>query len=190
VDIDYATLTGEMVVEASKGQFVKLDPGVGKLLGLISLQSLPRRITLDFRDVFSEGFSFDDISGKLVLQNGLMRADRLQIDGPAAHVVIRGEADLQHETQHLNVNVQPVLGGGAALGVALVNPLAGIAALVADKLFRSPLNQMFSFDYLVTGKWDDPKVEKTARTSISPAPPPRLPNLSNPTGAGNDKPLQ
>jgi uncharacterized protein (TIGR02099 family) len=190
VDIDYATLTGEMVVEASKGQFVKLDPGVGKLLGLISLQSLPRRITLDFRDVFSEGFSFDDISGKLVLQNGLMRADRLQIDGPAAHVVIRGEADLQHETQHLNVNVQPVLGGGAALGVALVNPLAGIAALVADKLFRSPLNQMFSFDYLVTGKWDDPKVEKTERTSISPAPPPRLPNLSNPTGAGNDKPLQ
>lgn len=185
-DLDYATLTGEMVVEAGKGQFVKVDPGVGKLLGLISLQSLPRRISLDFRDVFSEGFGFDSINGKLTIQNGLMRTDRLQIDGPAARVVMRGEADLQHETQRLNVNVQPDLGSGAALGVALINPLAGVAALLAHKILQNPLNQMFGFDYLVTGKWDDPKVEKISRTDRSTAPAARLPNLSTPTGAAND----
>lgn len=186
VALDYATLSGEMIVDAGKGQFVKLDPGMGKLLGLISLQSLPRRISLDFRDIFSEGFAFDSINGKLSMQNGLMRTDRLQIDGPAARVVMRGEADLQHETQRLEVNVQPDLGGSAALGVALLNPLAGVATLLAHKILQDPLNQIFGFDYLVTGKWDDPKVEKVARSKFLPAPVPRLPNLANPTGAAND----
>jgi uncharacterized protein YhdP len=89
-----------------------------------------------------------------------MRTDRLQIDGPSARVVMRGEADLKNETQHLNVTVQPDLGASAALGVAMVNPLAGIATLLADKILQGPLNKVFSFEYLVTGKWDDPKVEK------------------------------
>ncbi|MES2771779.1 MAG: YhdP family protein, partial [Pseudomonadota bacterium] len=162
---DYASLSGALELELLKGQFLKLDPGAGKLLGLISLQALPRRITLDFRDVFSDGFAFDSIAGKLSLAHGLMRTERLQIEGPSARVVMRGETDLQKETQQLEVNVQPDLGGGAALGVALINPLAGVATLLANKLFQKPLDQIFGFDYLVTGTWDDPKVEKVVRAS-------------------------
>lgn len=187
VDLDYATLSGEVTLNVGKGQFVKLDPGAGKLLGLISLQSLPRRITLDFRDVFSEGFAFDSIAGTLSLQNGVMRTDRLLIDGPAARVVMRGETDLRRETQNLTVNVQPEVGGTAALGVALANPMVGVAALLAHKILQNPLNQMFGFDYLVTGTWDDPRVEKLNR-GTSPANP-RLPDAAPanlPSGAEND----
>ena len=183
--LDYETLGGEMKLEAAKGQFAKLDPGAGKLLGLISLQALPRRITLDFRDIFSEGFAFDSITSQLILQNGVMKTDRLQIDGPAARVVMRGEADLQHETQRLTVNVQPDLGGTAALGIALVHPLIGVATLLAHKILQNPLNQMFGFNYRVTGTWDDPKVEKLSRIDAPSLSTPRLPNLSNPTGASN-----
>ena len=168
---DFASLNGEMKLDVGKGQFLKLDPGAGKLLGLLSLQSLPRRITLDFRDIFSEGFAFDGISSKLNVRNGIMQTDRLQIDGVAARVLMRGEVDLKQETQRLSVNVQPELGGTAALGVALVNPLAGVATLLAHKVLQNPLNQMFGFDYLVTGAWDDPKVEKLTRrqeTETSP----------------------
>jgi len=182
--LDYASLSGEMNLEASKGQFLKLDPGAGKLLGLISLQGLPRRITLDFKDVFSEGFAFDSISSKLAVQNGLMRTDRLQIDGPSARVVMRGEVDLKRETQQLNVNVQPELGGTAALGVALVNPIAGVATWVAHKMLQNPLNHMFGFDYRVTGTWDDPKVEKLSRNVPQEAVP-RLPTIPNTPGAAS-----
>ena len=171
--LDYATLSGEMTLDVGKGQFVKLDPGAaGKLLGLISLQGLPRRFSLDFGDVFSEGFAFDSIHGKMSVKDGLMRTERLQIDGPAARVVMRGETDLKHETQQLRVTVQPELGGSAALGIAVVNPLAGVAALLAHKVLQNPLNKVFSFEYLVTGSWDDPKVEKvsghTAAAASSP----------------------
>ena len=162
------------------------DPhtGAGKLLGLISLQSFPRRIALDFRDIFSEGFAFDSIAAKLSVQNGVMRTDRLQIDGPSARVVMRGEVDLQRETQRLTVNVQPELGSTAALGVALVNPVAGVATLLAHKVLQNPLNQMFGFDYLVTGTWDDPKVEKMT-SAAAPLPVPRLPNIPQ-TGVSNE----
>jgi uncharacterized protein YhdP len=173
-------LNGDLDLQAAKGQFVKLNPGAtGKLLGLISLQGLPRRISLDFRDVFSEGLAFDSLTSKVAIQNGLMRTERLQIDGPSARVVMRGEVDLKHETQRLNVNVQPELGGTAALGVAIVNPIAGVATWVAHKVLQNPLNQMFGFDYLVTGTWDDPKVEKISKFDAS-ASEPRLPTITPP----------
>jgi len=178
--LDYATLSGEMKVDAAKGQFTKLDPGAGKLIGLISLQSLPRRVTLDFRDIFSEGFAFDSIAGKLTVQGGVMHTDRLQIDGPAARVVLRGDADLARETQRLNVTVQPELGGTAALGIGLINPIAGVATLLAHKILQNPLNQMFGFDYLVTGTWDDPKVEKLSRAAAAETPALRLPDATAP----------
>ncbi|MDX9707023.1 MAG: YhdP family protein [Azospira sp.] len=166
--IDYPTLAGEMQVAAANGQFAKVDPGAGKLLGLISLQSLPRRITLDFRDIFSEGFAFDSITGKMDVQGGIMRTERLQIDGPSARVLMRGEVDLERETQKLVVNVQPELGGTAALGVALLNPVAGATALLAHKVLQNPLNQIFSFDYSVTGTWSDPKVDKLSTQRLAP----------------------
>jgi len=108
----------------------------------------------------------------MTVKDGLMRTDRLQLDGPSARVVMRGEADLKHETQRLNVTVQPELGGSAALGIAVVNPLAGVATLLAHKVLQNPLNKIFSFEYLVTGKWDDPKVEKVSASAVPAGPTP------------------
>lgn len=172
--IHYPSLTGQMTVDAQKGQFNKLEPGVGKLLGLISLQSLPRRLTLDFRDIFSDGLAFDSIDGKLAVRRGVMRtAEPLRISGPAAQVEMRGETDLKNETQNLQVVVRPEIGGLAAVGAAaLVNPVAGAAALVANTVLQKPLNRLFSYRYHVTGTWADPKVEKLGATAPdSPANP-------------------
>jgi len=122
----------------------------------------------------------------MTVKSGLMHTDRLQIEGPAARVVMRGDADLKHETQNLNVTVQPELGGSAALGIAVVNPIAGVATLLAHKLLQNPLNKVFSFEYLVTGKWDDPKVEKISRSATPGSASPELPNPFNSTGASNE----
>jgi uncharacterized protein YhdP len=82
-----------------------------------------------------------------------------------ARVLMRGETDLKNETQHLTVSVQPELSSTAALGVAVINPLAGMATLLANKVLQNPLNKMFSFEYLVTGKWDDPIVARITGSS-------------------------
>ncbi|MBP5998320.1 MAG: TIGR02099 family protein [Azonexus sp.] len=170
--IDYPSLTGEMTVSAENGQFNKLEPGVGRLLGLLSLQSLSRRLTLDFRDIFSEGLAFDSIEGKTVVTAGVMRtAGPLRINSPAAQIQIEGEADLKNETQNLQVLVRPQVGSVAAIGAAtLVNPLVGAAALVASTILQNPLGRLFSYRYHVTGSWSDPKVEKVGEF-VEEAPP-------------------
>ncbi|MBU1366158.1 MAG: TIGR02099 family protein [Gammaproteobacteria bacterium] len=166
-DIHYPSLTGQLNVDAEKGQFNKLEPGVGKLLGLISLQSLPRRLTLDFRDIFSDGLAFDSIEGKLSIRQGVMRTvDPLRIYGPSAQIEMQGETDLKAETQDMQVVVRPELGGLAAVGAAaLVNPVVGAAALVANTVLQKPLNRLFSYRYHVTGTWADPQVNKTGESA-------------------------
>ncbi|MDD5242123.1 MAG: YhdP family protein [Sulfuricella sp.] len=160
-DIDYPSLAGNLKLDARDGQFLKIEPGVGKLLGLLSLQSLPRRLTLDFRDIFSEGFAFDSISGSVRIDRGIARSDDLTLEGPAAKVQMQGETDLAGETQNLKVKVSPQLGGGVSVaGAFLGGPVVGITALVAQKLLKDPIDQMASYEYSVTGTWDNPNVVK------------------------------
>ena len=179
-DFDYDTLAGSFRVDVGAGQFTKMDPGVGKLLGVLSLQALPRRISLDFRDVFSEGFAFDTIAGNVKIAGGVMNTDDLLVQGPAAKVVLAGSVDLSKETQQLRVRVQPSLssvvstGAGAAAVVLLAaNPLVGAAVgagtLLAQKMMKDPIEQIFSYEYTVRGSWSDPVVERVSRLPSVPA---------------------
>jgi uncharacterized protein (TIGR02099 family) len=176
---DYPTLGGAFHVHSGAGRFTKVEPGLGKLLGVLSLQALPRRVSLDFTDVFSEGFTFDSIDGDVRVQNGVMSTPGLRLAGPSAKVVIAGETDLAQETQRLSVRVQPALSGSVSTGAALLffaNPVVGAAvgagSLLAQKIMKDPIEQMFSYDYTVTGSWSDPVVTRgrTATTAFAPSP--------------------
>jgi uncharacterized protein (TIGR02099 family) len=159
-NIDYPTLSGKLKVDMQSGQFKKLEPGFGRLLGVLSLQSIPRRITLDFRDIFSEGFAFDSIRGDLGVNKGIMETHDLAIAGPAARVRMSGSVNLPEETQNLHVRVQPVLGDTLAVGAMLASPAIGAVAWLAHKVLKDPIDQAFAFEYRVTGKWADPQVVK------------------------------
>jgi uncharacterized protein YhdP len=159
---DYPELAGNFRIETEAGQFTKMDPGFGKLLGVLNLQMLPRRIAFDFRDVFSEGFAFDALSGSVRISNGVMTTSDLQFSGPAARVEIAGEANLVEETQKLTVRVYPSLSSSVAVGAAigLANPLAGAAVLLGQKLLQDPVDRLFVTEYRVSGPWSDPQVAK------------------------------
>ncbi len=171
---DLPSLAGRIEADFGKGQFKKLEPGVGRLLGVLSLQSLPRRITLDFRDIFSEGFAFDSIAGEARIARGVMTTDELRIRGPSAQVVLSGQADLVAETQNLKVRVQPAIGETLAVGAMIASPVAGAVAWAAQKVLKDPLDQIFAYEYAVTGGWSDPQVEKLVREP--PEPPPTVPS--------------
>jgi len=159
--IDYPTLSGKLKLEANRGQFNKLEPGIGKLLGILSLQALPRRITLDFRDVFSDGFEFDEISGNANITRGVAVTEDLKIEGSAAKVNMRGEINLVEETQNLKVRILPSLGQGASLAGSLIGgPVAGIATMIVSKILKDPLDRLAAYEYNVTGTWAEPNVVK------------------------------
>jgi uncharacterized protein (TIGR02099 family) len=166
-DFDYPTLAGQLVVEAASGQFVRLEPGLAKLLGILSLQALPRRISLDFRDVFSEGFAFDNISGALKIDRGVASAENFRMQGPSARVAMSGDVDLARETQKLKVRVVPHLSDSVSIAGALIGgPVAGVAAFLAQKILKDPIEQLIAFEYNVTGSWSDPKVAKVERPTV------------------------
>ena len=154
-------------LKSGAGQFLKIDPGIGKLLGVLSLQALPRRITLDFRDVFSEGFAFDGIVGSVKIDRGIAHTDNFRIAGPSARVIMTGDVDLARETQKLRVRVTPHLSEGVSIAGALIGgPIAGVAAFLAQKILKDPIEQLVSFEYNVTGNWSDPHVAKAERTAV------------------------
>lgn len=160
-EFNYATLDGLLKLDTSKGQFLKMDPGIGKLLGILSLQALPKRITLDFTDVFSDGFQFDNINGNATIRHGVMDTQDFHIDGSSAKVTMKGSVDLNSETQNLRVRILPTLGDSVSLlGAFAAGPVVGIGSLIVNKVLGNPLDKLVSFEYNVSGTWSDPKVIK------------------------------
>lgn len=158
--IDYPSLTGNVSLKVGKGQFLKADPGAAKLLGILSLQSL---LTFDLRDLFSEGFAFDTISSSAQVARGVLTTRDFDMHGASARVGISGDVDLARETQKLRLRVVPALGDGAAAAATLllnVNPVTALGALIAQRILKDPLGQIFAYEYSVTGTWSEPRVER------------------------------
>jgi uncharacterized protein (TIGR02099 family) len=155
-EFDTNSLDGNFKLNAAKGQILKVQPGVGRLFGLLTLQSLPRRLSLDFRDLFSDGFAFDKISANAKIENGIMRSDDFFMTGPAAETSIKGETNLKTETQKLKVKVTPHVSDSLSLAALAGGPIAGAAAFVAQKILKDPFNKIISSEYTITGTWDKP----------------------------------
>ncbi len=164
--VDYASLTGQAHVEIEAGQFLKADAGAARLLGVLSLQSLPRRLALDFRDLFQEGFSFDSFAGDLKIQKGIAQTNNLRMRGVQAAVLMEGRADLARETQDLRVVVVPEINAGtASLAYAIINPAVGLGTFLAQMFLRQPFIRAGTREFHVTGSWADPKVDRVERNA-------------------------
>jgi uncharacterized protein YhdP len=158
--VDIPSLSGQLRLEAKNGRFRKIEPGVAKLLGIMSLQALPKRVSGDFRDVFSKGFSFDRITANLNIAKGVAHTEDFLMAGSAARAGMRGDVDLAAETQNLIVRVTPSLSESIAVGAGIVNPAVGVAAYLAQRALKDPFSQIASFEYSVTGTWAEPVVAR------------------------------
>jgi uncharacterized protein YhdP len=127
----------------------------------MSIAALPRRLALDFRDVFEEGFAFDEISGDFRIIDGNAYTDNLKFSGPAAEIGVLGRTGLRDRDyqQQFVVTVEPGnmlptvggLIGGAGVGAAL---------LLFTRLFKEPLKGIGRASYCLTGNWENPAVER------------------------------
>ena len=164
--LDYPSMNGGFNLNVETGQFLKADPGIAKLLGVLSLQSLPRRLALDFRDVFTEGFQFDFLRGDVKIEQGVAFTNNLQMKGVNAAVLMEGKANILRETQDLKVVVVPEINAGtASLVAAAINPAIGIGTFLAQLILRRPLIEAATQEFHVTGDWADPQIARVKRGS-------------------------
>ena len=188
---DYASMGGQINLNFASGQFLKAEPGLAKLLSVLSLQSLPRRLTLDFRDVFSQGFAFDFVRGDVTLAEGIASTNNLQMKGVNAAVLMEGSANIAKETQNLHVVVVPEINAmTASLVATAINPVIGLGSFLAQMFLRGPLMQAATQEFTIDGTWADPRVERIQRGSKDAAaadktpPTPATPTTTAPTTEG------
>lgn len=158
-------LTGTLTLDTGKGRFLQMEPGAGKLLSILSLQALPKRISLDFTDVFSTGFEFDSIKGTANINQGVIDTRDFSIKGSSAKVTLNGSVNFLNETQNIRAKVLPTLGDSVSLiGAFVVNPAVGLGTLIVNKVLGDPLDNLVSFEYNIDGTWNDPNVTKISGT--------------------------
>lgn len=167
-----SSLSGQVRLQLDDGTVADIDPGAGRALGLLSIAALPRRLTLDFRDVFDEGLAFDRISGDFNLVDGNAYTSNLVMKGPSVGIAISGRTGLVDRTYDQIAVVHANIGSTLPLAGALAGgPTLGAALLIFSEVFKQPLQGMTRARYKVSGSWDNPDVERLELTS--PAPPSR-----------------
>ena len=156
-----ARLDGNMHLRIDDGRLLDVDPGVGRIFGLLSLQALPRRLILDFRDVFSKGFAFDKISGDFAVKNGQATTSNLIMKGPSAKIGAEGRVGLADHDYDQYVTVIPDVAGTVPMITALTQG-AGVGAVVLllKKLLEPEIDKVSMILYKVTGSWDDPQITR------------------------------
>lgn len=162
------TLDGEVRVRIGTGQLSDVEPGAGRMFGLMSIVALPRRLALDFRDVFSKGFGFDRIDGNFRIEDGDTYTCDLSLTGPAADIGIVGRAGLvtrdydQVAVVNANFgNTLPVVGG------VLGGPQIAAVMLIFSQIFKKPLQEATQIYYGITGSWDEPVIESSSARRLA-----------------------
>jgi len=158
---------GTVSLEAELGEVAALDPGGGRMLGVLSLARLPRRLALDFREVTEEGLPFDRLAGDFSLREGQAYTCNMGLHGAVAELALFGRIGLEDRSYEQVAVVSPNLPDLLSLGGVIVGGTGlGATMLLLSQAFREPLQAISANYYRVSGSWDEPLVDRVLREEI------------------------
>ncbi|RKT43181.1 YhdP family protein [Thiocapsa rosea] len=177
-DFNLARARGFVDVEVGSGRLLDVEPGVGRVLGFLNLSALKRRLTMDFTDLYGQGFAFEEMRGRIQVAEGKATLDAFTIDGPASKVIVGGSSDLVNQRFEQSVVVEPRIGSSVALASAVAGgPVVGAAVYLVDRIAGNAIDRLGRYRYRVTGAWSNPDVSRVGwdpavGAEISPTPTP------------------
>ncbi len=176
-----ANLEGSLSMNVRNGQLLEVEPGAGRVLGLLSVAQLPRRLLFDFRDLFSKGLAFNQVEGQVRFGDGQASTDKIAIESSAADITIRGQADLRAQQFNQTIDVNPRSGNLlTVVGAVAGGPVGAAVGAAANAVLGKPLGEIGAKTYQVTGPWKDPKVEVIDRDAPRTPPPVVVPATGTP----------
>jgi len=157
-------LNGEIDFNVTQGNILTADSGAGRMLGLLSLTELPRRLAMDFRDVFDEGFPFDEAKGTMQLEHGTSDTQDMLLSSTVADIIIVGSADLVEQTFDYEFAVRPGVSKTLpVIGAIAGGPIGAAAGLALQALLRDALGEAAEARYTIRGTWEDPVIEQVKK---------------------------
>jgi len=167
-DFSLSSFNGEINLSIEEGRLLEVEPGAGRIFGLLSLRALPRRLRFDFSDFFGRGFSFDTLTGSFTVTQGQAYTKNLVMQGPSAYILAQGLVDFNLKNYNQRVTVIPNVTAPLPLAIGIVvSPVAGLAAWVAETLIRKPLGRFAKVIYKVEGPWAEPEIKKLKWVELS-----------------------
>ncbi|NOH68488.1 YhdP family protein [Vibrio rotiferianus] len=158
------SLQGEVSSEFGKGVITEVS-GAARLLGLFSLDSIIRKMQLDFTDVFDKGMAFNSITGTGKIQDGVFITNDIVMDALAGEMQIRGIADMNTRLVDAEVKFTPDITSGIPMLTAFaVAPQTALYVLAISTVI-SPVVEVFTqVNYEVKGPLDSPTVKEISRS--------------------------
>lgn len=168
-DFSLASVNGSMYIKLKKGIITHLSPeteeklGLGKLLSILSLQTIPRRLQLDFSDLSHQGYSFDVFKGNFIFKHGIMSTRDSYLDGPVAYAGMKGDLDLVRRLYDLDLKISPHITASLPVVATIAGgPIAGLATWVATKIINQGMQRISAYSYKVSGPWNQPVVQQVS----------------------------
>ncbi|MCK5432716.1 MAG: hypothetical protein KAJ03_08220, partial [Gammaproteobacteria bacterium] len=166
MDFSLNNINGNLHMDIEKGRFTDIDPSAGRLFGLLSLQTLPRRLSLDFSDLFGKGLAFDVIAGHFDIDNGNAYTNNLTMSGPSVNIDVSGRTGLVDQDYDQIATITPKVSNSLPVASALFGPIGvGVGAVIylASEIFQSlpeKIDTILRKQYTITGAWNNPQVTK------------------------------
>lgn len=167
LDFNLAKAKGDFYLYVKDGRVTHLSKeteqklGLGRLLSILSLQTIPRRLKLDFSDLSEKGYSFDVFKGTFSLGHGTMSTTDSYIDGPVAYASMRGQLDLLKKLYALDLKITPHITASLPVVATIAGgPVAGIAAWIASKIINQGMQKISGYTYKISGPWHDPVIQQ------------------------------
>ena len=150
-DFALERLTGVMHFLSTDGRLTQFEPGVtGHVFGLLTITSLPRRLILDFGDLFKDGFGYDRIEGSFAIEKGNAYTDDLYMESDTARFEVVGRTGLADKDYDQLVTVIPKVSSSLPL----------VPIWIAQKILdRNIFDKAFAYQYTIAGTWDEPEID-------------------------------
>ncbi len=176
-DFQSKGLQGSVKLDLKDGAVVGLDSstnqkiGLGKLINILSVQSLFKHLTLNFSDLSESGFSYNVLTGDITLYNGNVFTQNLYLDGSVAEIYIKGDVSLINKLYNVDLKINPYVTSSLPIIATIAGgPIAGIATWAVSKLARAGIEKVVSYQYHIGGTWDKPVIEDMNKKDEQQAP--------------------
>ena len=163
-DFSFTRLNGEIQAKIDDGYLSEVDDKA-RIFSILSLNSIVRKLTFDFRDIFSDGMFYKNIEGDYHIEKGVLYTDNTRMNGTAGNLYIKGNTSFINNTLDYKMSYKPNLTSSLPVlaWISTLNPVAFLAGLAIDQVITSKVVSEFNFE--LTGSVNEPSFREVNRKS-------------------------
>ncbi len=155
---------GNIGLNMSDGRFDSMGASGSealRLFGVLNIDTITRRLRLDFSDLYKSGMAFDRVRGRIVLDNGLISlVEPITIKGPSSDFKLSGQLSTKDQNLDMGLVVTlPVTKNIAVVSLLLGQPYVAGAAYLFDKFLGNRVEKFASLRYEIKGGFQEPEVK-------------------------------